>query len=65
VVRARTDGTIDRQPVGALGTERTANLAIEQFTQRDESVAERPVPVTTWAAAVDTGAKSGYAADDA
>src|SRR5215469_1875874 len=46
VVRTRSDGAInDRYPIRPIGPEHTVNLAIQQFSQRDESVSNRSIPV--------------------
>ena len=52
MVRTRSDGAIDSQPFGPFGPEHTVNLAIEQFAQCDESIAERAVTVGTWTRAI-------------
>jgi hypothetical protein len=52
VVRTGSDGTISRQPVGSIGPEHTVNLAVEQFTERDESVPERSITVISWTGAI-------------
>jgi hypothetical protein len=73
VVRTRSDGAIDSQPFVPLGPEHAVNLAIEQLTQRDESLTERAVTVGTWTRAIesesdcsvnDAERKPGNAADD-
>jgi hypothetical protein len=75
VVRTRSDGTSNnRQPVGAVRSEHTVDVPVEQFTQRNEPVSRYSITVGTWTRAFQfqsdrsfdsTGSKPGYAPDNA